>query len=141
MKKLKSITTLFLILFISNLFAQNIEECGLDENFELTKTESEYLNNYLKEKRKEFDFNNKKIIIVSGNAGQQIGSKKQYFKDIKSWLEKESQIATTLIIFNEEEKLKSGCDGILTLWVKIFTEKEKRKIIKKLTIEKDKTSR
>ena len=30
MKKLKSITTLFLILFISNLFAQNIEECGLE---------------------------------------------------------------------------------------------------------------
>lgn len=75
MKKLKSITTLLLILFTSNIFAQNIEECGLDENFELTKTESEYLNNYLKEKRKDFDFNNKKIIIVSGNAGQQIGSK------------------------------------------------------------------
>jgi len=138
MTKLKSITTLFFILFISNLISQNIEECGLDEKFELTKTESEYLNNYLKEKRKDFDFNNKKIIIVSGNVGQQIGSKKQYFKDVKSWLEKESQIATTLIVFNEEEKLKSGCDGILTLWVKIFTEKGKRKIIKKLTIEKDK---
>ena len=141
MKKLKSILIIFFILFITNIFAQKIEECGLDENFELTKTESEYLNNYLKEKRKDFDFTNKKIIIVSGNAGQQIGSKKQYFKDIKSWLEKGNQIATTLIIFNEDEKLKSGCDGILTLWVKILTDKGKKKIIKKLTLEKDKTSR
>lgn len=140
MKKLKSVLILFFILFISNLFAQNIEDCGLDENFELTKAESAYLNDYLKEKRKDFDFTNKKIIIVSGNAGQQIGSKKHYFKDIKSWLEKGSQIATTLLLFTEEEKLKSGCDGILTLWVKIFTEKGKRNIIKKLSIENHKTS-
>lgn len=138
MKKLKSITTLFLILFLSTLFAQNIEECGLDENFMLTKTESEFLNNYLKEKRNDFDFTNKKIIIVSGNAGQKIDSKKQYFKNIKSWFEKGDKISTVLITFNEEEKLKSGCDGILTLWVKVFTKKGKRRIIKKLIVEKDK---
>lgn len=132
MKKLKSVIILFFILFMSTLFGQNIEDCGLEESFELTKVEADFLNNYLKEDRKEFDFTNKKIIIVSGNIGQNIDSKKQYFKDIKSRLEFGTQIPTTLILFNEEEKLKSGCDGILTLWVKIFTEKGKRKIIKKL---------
>jgi hypothetical protein len=125
MKKIKSITILFFILFVSNLFTQNIEHCGLDENFELTKIESEYLNNYLKEKRKDFDFTYKKIIIVFGNTGQEIGSKKECFINVKRWLEKGSQIETALILFDKEEKLKSGCDGILTLWVKIFLLKEK----------------
>jgi hypothetical protein len=132
LKRLNIITTLVFILFVSNIFAQNIDQCGIEESFKLTKIESDYLNNYLKENRKDFDFTDKKIIIVTGNSGQQIASKKQYFNDIKSWLENGDKIPTTLIIFNEEEKFKSGYDGILTLWVKIFTEKAKRKIIKKM---------
>lgn len=132
MEKFKLIIILYFVLSVSNILAQNIEECGLDENLKLTKAESEFLNNYLKEKRKDFNFIDKKIIIVSGNTGEKIGSKKQYFKDIKSWQDNGNQIATTLILLDEEEKRVSGCDGILTLWVKRFTERDKEKIINKI---------
>ena len=134
MEKFKLIIILYFVLSVSNILAQNIEECGLDENLKLTKAESEFLNNYLKEKRKDFNFIDKKIIIVSGNTGKKIGSKKQYFKDIKSWQENGNQIATTWILLDEEEKRVSGCDGILTLSVKRFTERDKEKIINKIIL-------
>jgi hypothetical protein len=140
MKNIRLILLVFFILLKCNIYAQNIEECGFDENFELTRIESEYLNNYFKEERKNFNFINKKIVIVTGGNGQQIGNKKIYFENIKKWADNGNKISSSLILFNEEEKLKSGCDGILTLRVKIFTPKGKRKIIKRLSINKDKLS-
>ncbi len=132
----KIIILSILVMFILNVSGQNIEECGIDDNPKLTKIESEFLSSYLQKNRNEFNFTDKKILIVTGNSGNRIGTKKQYFTDIKKWSKKGNEIATTLIIFNETEKLKSGFDGILTLWVKFISDRRKRIIINNLEVNK-----
>lgn len=114
----------------SNIFGQNLSKCGIDNNPKLTKSESKYLNRYLNEKRNGFDFNDKKVIFITGNSGNRIGTKKEYFDYIKEWNEKNSKVATGIDILTNEQKLESGgYDIILSYWVKVLTEKRKKKIL------------
>jgi hypothetical protein len=125
----KYLTILILLISIT-CFGQNINECGIDNNTELTQTESEYLNAYLTEKRNGFDFKNKRVIFITGNSGNLNGTKKQYFDFIKKWNKKDSKVATGIDILTDEQKAKSGgYDVIITYWVKRFTERRKNKII------------
>ncbi|MBO3118044.1 hypothetical protein J4050_14930 [Winogradskyella sp. DF17] len=127
---MKTIGTLILLLISSNIFGQNLSECGIDNNPKLTQAESEYLNAYLTEKRNGFDFNDKKVIFVTGNSGNRIGTKKEYFDYIKKWNEKDSKVATGIDILTNDQKLESnGYDVIVTYWVKVLTEKRKKKIL------------
>ena len=127
---MKTIGTLILLLTSLNIFGQNLSECGIDNNPKLTQAESEYLNEYLAEKRNGFDFNDKKVIFVTGNSGNRIGTKKEYFDYINKWREKDSKIVTGIDILTTDQKLKSnGYDVILTYWVKVLTEKRKKKIL------------
>ncbi len=83
------------------------------------------------EKKKiDFDFTNKKVIFITGTSGQKLGTKSDYFKNIKAWNEKEEKIATWIVELNNEEKIKSGdYDLIITYWVKYFSKNKKRDII------------
>ncbi len=127
---MKTIGTLFLMLISLNIFGQNLSECGIDNNPKLTQAESEYLNVYLTEKRNGFDFNDKKVIFVTGNSGNRIGTKKEYFDYIKKWNEKDSKVATGIDTLTNDQKLESnGYDVIVTYWVKVLTEKRKKKIL------------
>ena len=127
---MKTIGTLILLLISLNIFGQNLSECGIDNNPKLTQAESEYLNAYLTEKRNGFDFNDKKVIFVTGNSGNRIGTKKEYFDYIKKWNEKDSKVATGIDILTTDQKLESdGYDVIVTYWVKVLTEKRKKKIL------------
>ncbi|RKE89432.1 hypothetical protein [Ichthyenterobacterium magnum] len=127
---MKIIGTLILLLISLNIFGQNLSECGIDNNPKLTQAESEYLNAYLTEKRNGFDFNDKKVIFVTGNSGNRIGTKKEYFDYIKKWNEKDSKVATGIDILTTDQKLESdGYDVIVTYWVKVLTEKRKKKIL------------
>ncbi len=127
---MKIIRILILLVISSNIFGQNLSKCGIDNNPKLTQLESQYLNIYLNEKRNGFDFNDKKVIFITGSNGSQIGTKKEYFDDIKKWNEKNSKIATGIVILTNEQKLESGgYDIILTYWVKVLTEKRKKKIL------------
>jgi len=127
---MKIIGTLILLLISLNIFGQNLSECGIDNNPKLTQAESEYLNAYLTEKRNGFDFNDKKVIFVTENSGNRIGTKKEYFDYIKKWNEKDSKVATGIDILTTDQKLESdGYDVIVTYWVKVLTEKRKKKIL------------
>ena len=130
---MKKIGTIILLLTFSNIFGQNLSECGIDNNPKLTQVESEYLNVYLTEKRNGFDFNNKKVIFITGNSGNRIGTKKEYFDYIKKWNEKSSKVATGIDILTDKQKMESdGYDVIITYWVKVLTKKRKNKILKEI---------
>ena len=130
---MKTIGTIILLLISSNIFGQNLSECGIDNNPKLTQVESEYLNAYLTEKRNGFDFNDKKAIFITGNSGNRIGTKKEYFDYIKKWDEKNARVATGIEILTDKEKMESdGYDVIVTYWVKVLTKKRKSKILKEI---------
>ena len=123
---------LFLVVLLIpfNVLGQNLSRCGLDNNPILTKTESDYLNAYLMEQRNGFDFGNKKVIFVTGSSGNRIGTKKEYFDDIKEWEKIDSKVATGIVVLTEEEKSRSGgYDVMVTYWVKRITERRKKEII------------
>ena len=130
---MEKIGTIILLLISANIFGQNLSECGIDNNPKLTQTESEYLNTYLIEKRNGFDFKNKKVIFITGNSGNQIGTKKEYFDYIKKWNKENSKVATGIEILTNEQKIESdGYDVIVTYWVKVLTKKRKRKILNEI---------
>ena len=127
---MKKIGIIILLLISSKTFGQNLSKCGIDNNPKLTQAESEYLNSYLTEKRNGFDFNDKKVIFVTANSGNLIGTKKEYFDYIKQWNEKNSKVATGIEILTDEQKIESdGYDVIITYWIKVLTNKRKNKIL------------
>ncbi len=116
-----------------NSIGQNLAECGIDNNPKLTQTESEFLNEYMTDYNKQdFDFTNKKVIFVTGNSGNQIGTKPDYFDKIKQRNQTDDKIATWVVKLTEEEQLQSGYDVIVTYWVKVVTERRKRKILNEI---------
>ncbi|MDR2084175.1 MAG: hypothetical protein LBP67_04195 [Bacteroidales bacterium] len=122
-------------------FGPNPENCGIDNNPALTEAEAIFLNEYLSVpiQLMEFDFNNKKILFVTGSNGRTIGSKNAYFDNIKEWKVKHnSKIATSLIVLADSDKMKYGYDAILTYWVKVLiNSKVKNKILQRAN-ERDK---
>lgn len=128
---------IFPILLISmisiNISAQNLDECGIDSNPKLNLTESKFLNEYLSDRRNEFDFTNKKIIFVTGNSGNFIKDKSDYFKNVRERIGTNSRIGSDIIVLTEDEKIKSGgYDAIVTYWIKVLTERRKRKILSEI---------
>lgn len=122
-----------IIFFISvNSFSQNLNELGIDNNPNLTEAESKFLTDYMTNaQRKNFNFKNKKVIFVTGNSGDQLGTKSKYFDNIREWNKNGNKIATWVVELKEIEKTYSGgYDVIVTYWVKMFTEKRKKKILK-----------
>lgn len=125
--------TIILILISINLSGQNLSECGIDNNPKLTQSESEFLNEYMTDYNKQnFDFTNKKVIFVTGNSGNKIGTKSTYFDEIKQRNQTDDKIATWVVKLTEEEQIQSGYDVIVTYWVKVVTERRKRKILNEI---------
>jgi hypothetical protein len=129
MKIFLTITAFFISV---NFFSQNLNELGIDDNPNLTEAESKFLIDYMtNEQRGNLDFKNKKVIFVTGSSGHLLGTKSKYFDNIKEWNKNGNQIATWVVTLKENEKIYSGgYDVIVTYWVKIFTEKRKKKILK-----------
>ncbi len=114
-----------------NSVAQDLEKCGLDDSSYLTENEAVFLNHYFKEF--DVDFKNKKVAYVTGSSGTLIRGKKMFFRHVKLWNEDNDRVSTQVRALNEEQKLESGgYDYIITFWVKQFTKKRMRKIIKVL---------
>jgi len=110
----------------------NPNECGIDNNAELTDYEATFLNEYLFAHLKKFDFHNKKILFVTGSNGNTIGSKVEYFNNVREWKEKHNaKISTSFFILSEKEKKEYGYDAIITYWVKVFSPNTKR-VLKKI---------
>lgn len=108
--------------------------CGIDNNPALTDIEANFMNEYLRVpvQQKNFNFLNKRIAFATGSGGTVLGSKINYFNNIKEWKEKyNSRITTDLILLNDTEKLEYGYDAIVTYWVKIYTPKANKKLLEK----------
>lgn len=133
---LSKMSKLFALVLLFNsyfTFAGNLDSCGLDNNPVLNKWESDFLNVYLKDTVSQFSFENKKIAFISGSAGSILGSKTEYFNDVKTWGKNDSRIATWKIILTPKEKaLSGGYDAIVTYWVKVLTKRRRKKIIQQL---------
>ncbi len=130
---MKTIIVIILALVSIEIIGQNLSECGLDNNPVLTQVESEYLNDYLAAQRNEFDFQDKKVIFITGSSGSIIGTKVEYFEHIKRWNDKNARVATGIEVLTEKQKMESnGFDVIITYWVKVLTEKQKKKLLKQI---------
>ncbi|MBD3892172.1 hypothetical protein [Olleya marilimosa] len=131
---MKKIGTIILLLISINSIGQNLVECGIDNNPKLTQTESEFLTEYMNDEQlKNYDLTDKKVIFVTGNSAQQLGTKSEYFDQIKQSNKNENKIATWIVELNENErKISGGYDVIITYWVKILTKKRKNKIINEI---------
>lgn len=115
------------------ILGQETNNVGQDNNPTLNENEAKFLNDYFSESRGTFDFQDKKVVFVSGSTGKTYITKRDYFDNINKWNETNSRIATSLIILTEKEKKESGdYDAILTAWVKVFTPKRRTEIIKEL---------
>lgn len=117
----------------------NPENCGKDDNSELTTTEALFLNEYFKKEclSKQFNFVGKRILFTTGSGGGKLGRKSEYFNNIKEWKEKyNDRIATSLTILDNKNKEIYGYDAILTYWVKIAaTPKTITKLLEKAKTE------
>lgn len=131
---MRKFAAIIFIMLSINLFGQNLAECGIDNDPKLTQTESEFLNEYINdEQRNHIDLTNKKVIFITGPGASRIGTKTEYFDNIKKWQEKNDRIATWAVELSEKEKIRSGgYDVIVTYWVKVLTKRSQRTIIKKL---------
>jgi hypothetical protein len=109
-----------------------VDSLGLDNNPNLSKAEGNHLNDQFKKQRGQFTFNNKSIVFITGSSGTKVMTKQEYFSDVKKWAQNNSQIVTSLLILTKEEKFDSGYDAIVTAWVKVLTDKNRKKIIRKL---------
>jgi len=99
----------------------------------LTKDEVELLNNLLKNQRDTFDFHKKKVAFITGSAGSRFLSKADFFTKIKYWLDAGSVPSVFTVLLTEEEKYKSGgYDVFVLLWVKVFSIRQKKRMIERL---------
>lgn len=130
--------TILTILILSNFIliaqTQKMDSLGLNNAPVLNKFESEYFNKVFKDKRGTFNFNDKKAIFLTGTSGSEIVEKVEYFERlVKPWLIKNSSPQIFFKILNEEEKATSGGYEVIILsWVKVFSAKKQRQIIKKI---------
>ena len=131
---MKILNLLILFFLTTNIFGQSPDSLGLDNNSILNRQETDFLNTSLKNSRDTFDFTNKKIAFVTGSNGGRLISKEDYFLNcVIPWTDKGTLPQISFVRLSSEEKQKSnGYDAIVMSWVKIFTKKQKKKIIERM---------
>lgn len=100
----------------------------------LNNQEAELLNTLLKNTRDTFDFRGKKIAFITGSLGKRFLSKKSFFDScITPWLAEGDMPQISIIILTKNEKYNSrGYDVFVLTWVKVFTNRQKKRMINKL---------
>ncbi|HVK97618.1 MAG TPA: hypothetical protein VM368_07370 [Flavisolibacter sp.] len=123
-----------LLLWSLILFGQNMKDIGVNNVDSLNNKEAELLNILLKEKRGDFNFQNKKVAFITGSLGNRILSKSSYFNEyVIPWIRKGSTVQILMVRLSEEERKKSGgYDAFVLSWVKSFSDKQKRRIISRI---------
>ena len=116
---MRNFILVLVLLFSVNVFSQNLQDFGKDDNPLLTHNEAIFLNDYLKgyifKKDKDFDFIDKKILFVTGSSANRLGKKSDFFNDVKEWEEKyDSSVGGMgLYVLTEDEKQKYNYDAIV----------------------------
>jgi len=108
----------------------------IDHDEMLTKEEVELLNNLLKNQRDTFDFHKKKVAFITGSAGSRFLSKADCFGQIKRWLDSGDIPSVFMVLLTEEDKYKSGgYDAFVLLWVKVLSNRQKKRMIERLAVQ------
>lgn len=141
-----SVLSVLFVLIGSNCINNKIpDQTGMDyghQQIENTDTmngkEISILNSILKNSRDTFDFERKQVAFISGSSGSKILTKSYFFNNcIYPWIEKEERPQVSMILLNEEEKkLSGGYDVLVLAWVKSLSNKQKQKILVKLSLKK-----
>lgn len=131
MKTITIIITLFSSVYLS---AQNLDSLGLDSSHFLNKYEANLLNRLLEDERESIDFTHLKVAFITGNSGNIVNEKSDYFKhSVIPWIRDGERPQISMIKLTSEEKEKSGDYDVLVLsWVKVFTPRSQEKILEKL---------
>ena len=102
----------------------------------LSSSEVNALNTIFIKKRKDFDFKEKVVAFTGGIRGTDIENKVLFFdKYLNPVVEGKSRNVCALIFLTEEEKLVCGFDAIVMSPCKLFTKKDRKKLISKLKME------
>lgn len=132
---MRSYLLIFVIFLIATIkiYSQNLDSLGIDNASSLNEFESDYFNELFKDSKGNFSFNHANVIFVTNPSGNKLISKNEYFNQlVKPWLIKGGKPPTSYKILSKDEKIKSGgYDVIVLSWVKIFTDKRQKKILKK----------
>jgi len=130
---MKNFILALVLLFSVNVFSQNLQDFGKDDNPFLTHNEVIFLNDYLKGYiYKDFDFIDKKVLFVTGSCASRLGKKSHFFNDVKEWKEKHNSNVggMGLYVLTVGEKQKYNYDAILFYWCKMYpTEKRRNKLL------------
>ena len=126
---------LTVLLFLSmQVFGQTTYSIGTDDNPILTDQESALLTSFVKDSINTFDLTNKKVAFVTGNPGNILLTKQRYFEEcVDPWISHNLTPRLIIVVLTEEEKIKSGgYDALILGSVKVFTKRQKKKIIQQL---------
>lgn len=96
--------------------------------------ESKYLNFNCQKIRNAFDFYGKKVAFFKGNAGTLRSTKKEYFDRVKYFVRQNGYLPLSvdqLVIFNEDEVIKTGYDAAIVHQSKRLV--PKNEIVRKLS--------
>lgn len=131
---IKKMRVLYIIAIVLGHFTAlgQVDSLGLNSNPLLTKAEADYLNGKFTKERGQFDFEDKRIVFVTGSTGSMLMTKPRYFSDVKLWIRDNDEVMSSLYILTKEEKRSSGYDAIVTAWVKILTDKRRDKVVRQL---------
>ncbi|MDB5013789.1 MAG: hypothetical protein JWQ25_1991 [Daejeonella sp.] len=112
----------------------NIDSCGLDNKSKLTKWEIVYFKESI-EALRSIDLENKIFAFASGNFGNTIITKKDYFDRWgRKYYNNKNNVVNTLIVLTKEEKqLSGGYNYIIISWTKILPAgKSRKKLIERV---------
>ncbi len=133
---MRILLSLFFALSVLNQ-AKSQNSLGLDDNPTLTEQEGHFLDSLLQIQRQGFDFINKRIAFVyGGSTGTAFQPKSNFFNDnVLPWTTKGETPVLLLVTLTETEKQASGgYDAIIVAWAKVFTQRRKEKMLKRLAI-------
>ena len=106
---------------LNSSLIQKLDHMGIDDDYILNQSESEYFNAKFQKERKDFDFRNRKVAFFNSPGGSVMKGKIDYFTTEKDRYSRGySGNQASLIIFNEKEKTEAnGYDAVINYWSKI----------------------
>ncbi|WP_339835753.1 hypothetical protein [uncultured Flavobacterium sp.] len=97
----------------------SLDSLGINSNNKLNINEQKIIN-ILNNNDKLIDFNNEKIVFITGSAGRSIVNKQSFFIDFKNRINNNNTLSFSIIHLEAKQKEKSGFDYVITFWVKTF---------------------
>jgi hypothetical protein len=126
--------SLFFVLSVSHL-AKSQSKLGLNDRPIVTEPEGQFLDSLLQVKRDGFEFTTKRVaFLYGGSTGNAFQPKSAFFhQNVLSWTTKGRTPALLLVTLTETEKRASGgYDAMIVAWAKVFTPRQKEKMLQKL---------